>query len=573
MKRAATLTLAMLALWLAAVPLAASDDAVADFKALEKAASEKRYPDALKLAEEFAKDHADDANTPRACWLGGDAGQRAKEYSRAAVLYRALATRFPGAPDAPNARHNLVIVLSADRKLEDCIVAIDDNLKLTPKEPRVEHWNYLRAECLFRLWRFDEAKKALNEFLKAFPSSSFAKRARDYLGDIDPPWTLDKNNVVEGYAGKYKGDARLAKAIALLPEYTKEAFEVLKKSLGVDISGKCDVVYRFIDKGNSRNSERATTSTIGRNNKPFTVMTFYTEFVVLDLEDFHSRVIHELKHAGFRGIMGQKYLDLPKWIREGLAVYGAGQLPDRMAQILSNYVFGGKDPRKALDGIDDRDADHTTDDYLEDAFFFSWLAWRPRGGTIEFCKRLVEGENYVIVISALCKKPFPETIAEVNDELARVVGKLLGEAYETYSKLRGDEAKAERAGADALKKWLNDEGLKTYDVWLEENPTHLCAPLVRYRIGKGLNTVGKFEEARKVLAAIVAECDRCSTVCDDAAYQYALSYELAKDEEGAKREFGIFLRDYSWCAYAADAAKKYKAAGPEVPPAEESGED
>lgn len=96
---------------------------------------------------------------------------------------------------------------------------------------------------------------------------------------------------------------------------------------------------------------------------------------------------------------------------------------------------------------------------------------------------------------------------------------------------------------------------------------------MRYRIGKGLNTVGKFEEARKMLASVRDECDRVSTVCDDAAYQYALSYELAKDEEGAKREFGVFLRDYSWCAYAADAAKKYKAAGPEVPPAEESGED
>ena len=47
----------------------------------------------------------------------------------------------------------------------------------------------------------------------------------------------------------------------------------------------------------------------------------------------------------------------------------------------------------------------------------------------------------------------------------------------------------------------------------------------------------------------------------------------SQDERGARREFGIFLRDYSWCAYAADAAKKYKAAGPEVPPAEEEGED
>jgi TolA-binding protein len=572
MKRATTLLLALLALWLAAVPARASDDAQADFKALEKADSEKRWLDALKLAEDFVTAHADDDNAPRAYLIGGRAGQSAKEYARAAELFSAFVQRFPEAPETPAARHSHVLARSSARQLEACIAAIDDNLKALPKDSRVEHWTFLRAECQFRLWRFDEAKKALEAFIKAWPKSSFVRRAQNYLGDIDPPWTLDKNNVVQGYKGKYEGDARLLAAIAKLPEYTKEAFEVLKKSLGVDISGKCDVVFRFADKGASRDGERATTGTIGRKGLPWTVMTFYTEFVVLDEEDFHSRVIHELKHAGFRGLMGQKYLDLPKWIREGLAVYGAGQLPDRMPQILSNYAFGGKDPRTVLDGIADRDADHTTDDYLEDALFFEWLA-RQDNGTHKFCQRLIKGEDYKAIIADLCKQPFEKVMATAAKYTQEQIEKALGGAYDDYFKLRGDEAKAERGGKDALKKWLESEGLKAYGAWLEKNAKHLCAPLARYRIGKGLNTVGKFEEARKMLAGVRDECDRVSTVCDDAAYQYALSYELAGDEEGAKREFGIFLRDYSWCAYAADAAKKYKAAGPEVPPAEESGED
>lgn len=558
--------------FVAALATPVTADAAADLKTLEQSFAQKRWLESLKLAEDFVAAHAGDANVPRACTLGGNAGQNAKEHARAAELFAVIVKRFPDAPEAHGARHSLVLALSSARRLEACIAAIDDNNKALPGDARAEHWQFLRAECLFRLWRFDEAKGALEAFIKAWPKSGFAGRAQRYLGDIDPPWTLDNNNVVQGYKGKYEGDKRLAAAIAKLPAYTKEAFDVLKKSLGVDISGKCDVVYRFADKGASRDGERATTGTIGRRGKPWTVMTFYTEFVVLDEEDFHSRVIHELKHAGFRGIMGQKYLDLPKWIREGLAVYGAGQLPDRMAQILSNFAFGGKDPRAVLDGIDDRDPDHTTDDYLEDALFFEWLSARDNG-THKFCRRLVRGEDYKAIIADICKQPYEEVMAAAAKYCAERVEKALGQGYDDYVKLRGDEAKAERAGKAALVKWLNDEGLKAWGAWLDKNATHVCAPLARYRIGKGLNTVGKFEEARKVLAAICAECDRVSTVCDDAAYQYALSFELAGDEEGAKREFGIFLRDYSWCAYAADAAKKYTAAGPEVPAAEEQGED
>lgn len=66
MKRATTFVLALLALWLATVPALASDDAQADFKALEQAESEKRWLDALKLTEDFVTAHADDDNAPRA---------------------------------------------------------------------------------------------------------------------------------------------------------------------------------------------------------------------------------------------------------------------------------------------------------------------------------------------------------------------------------------------------------------------------------------------------------------------------------------------------------------------------
>ena len=145
--------------------------------------------------QDFVASHADDTNAPRAYLLGGAAGQSAKEHARAAELYAAFIRRYPEASESLVARHNHVLARSSARQLEACIAAIDDNLKAAPKDSRVEHWTFLRAECQFRLWRFDEAKKALEAFIKAWPKSTYVRRAQNYLGDIDPPWTLDKNNV------------------------------------------------------------------------------------------------------------------------------------------------------------------------------------------------------------------------------------------------------------------------------------------------------------------------------------------------------------------------------------------
>src|SRR5690606_35535825 len=129
--------------------------------------------------------------------------------------------------------------------------------------------------------------------------------------------------------------------------------------------------FEFRDDCFARHPNRAITETIAVDDKPYTRIIVYTEHVGDGAEDHPSRIVHELKHAAFRDVMGQAYLDLPKWVREGLAVYGAEQLEDRLAAIVGGETFSGRDPRKLLDGIDD--ADHDTNDYLEDAAAFLWL--------------------------------------------------------------------------------------------------------------------------------------------------------------------------------------------------------
>lgn len=553
--------------------VSASDDADADYKALLDTYKAGKFPEALTLAEAFLKDHPDYKYASGALYQGANSGLAAREYERAEPLYRSLIEKFPDYKKTPAARDELATLLRDARKLDACLTLLSENIKVLPEDSRVDRWTYLRGECLFRLWRFDDARKELEAFVKAFPKSASVRNANNYLAEIDPPWTIDKNNVIQDYTGKYKDDPRLKAAQDKLPAFTKEAVAALKKSLGVDLASQAAVLYRFKDKGDSRDGERAVTVTVGRKGKPCSVIIFYAEFVMLDEQDYRSRVIHEFKHAAFRGLMGQRYLDLPKWVKEGLAVYGSGQLPDRLPQILSNEAFGLKDPLKLLDGIDERDKDHTTNDYLEDALFFEWLDGAFKGATAIFCQRLLKGDDTKVILAEICKQPYEKVIAAATAHCARRLETALGDGHRKFHALRTDEVSAEKQGKDAHKKWLEESGLAAYEAWLKANPGHAYEPLVRYRIGKGLNACGKYEEARKVLANARDEYERCATVGDDAAYQYALSFELAGDEEGARREFGAFLRDYSWCAYAKEAAKKYKAAGPESAPADDVGEE
>lgn len=97
-------------------------------------------------------------------------------------------------------------------------------------------------------------------------------------------------------------------------------FVMLEERLGIDLRKHTDVLYVFKDGGRGGSSGlKASTYVVGRNNKPTVMMIFYSEYVVSEPVGYRQTIIHEMKHAGFQGVMGSAYSDLPKWIREGLA--------------------------------------------------------------------------------------------------------------------------------------------------------------------------------------------------------------------------------------------------------------
>lgn len=531
-----------------------------DYKAMIKAWRAKEYARALDLAEEFLAVNPDYKYASGALYTGGSAGLRSKQYARAEVMYRELIRRFPKYKKTDEGRNELVTVLSRARKLAECIEQCDENLAAMPDAKAAARWIYMKGETLFRLWRFEEAKAALEAFVVEHPESSLVRNARYYLDRIDPDWVVDENGIVAGYAGKYVGDVRLAAALVDLPKHVEAAYAGIRKRLGVDLRGKVNLVFRFEDAG-ARGGDRAYTATIARGGKPAIEMLFRTEYIVLSTTDFASRIHHEMKHAGFRQLMGQAYLNLPKWVKEGLAVYGADQLAVRESAILGDTVFGGGDPEKIVRRIDSRD--FGLDDYLASALAFTWLESKQRGNVKRFCKRLLAGEDHREIFGDLAGMPVEKALEQAQEFARARVETLLGTGYREYRAVRDANFAAARKGNDARNAWLLDDGEEAYTAWLGKYKGHPLEPNARYRLGKALVYAGRNAEAREWLRLVAAEDFDRSSISDDAAFWIAESWDRQGDEKQAREAFGALLRDFSW---ATNVTKKvdegYQPAGP-----------
>lgn len=532
-------------------------DADADYAALLESFKAKDWAGTLDRAEAFTKANPDHKHHHAALYMGANAALNSSRHGRGEALYRSLLARHPDSTSAHKARSELVTLLADARKLAECIRQCDDNLAALPDHPNSDYWQVMRGECQFRLWQFKEAEVSLKAFLASNPGSRLAGRARGSLELINPPLKVGPAGVVEGYAGKYAEDVRFARALAALPGYIAEAWKVLHETLGVDLAGKAAVIFVFKDKGLVRDTERAVADTIAMQYQPVTRITLFTEHVVVHEADFKSRVIHELKHAAFRGVMGQRYLDLPKWVREGLAVYGARQMEDRIHAVLSNEFFAGNDPRRVLDGIDD--PDHDVTDYVEDAMAFAWLESRRKGAVHAFCRRLCAGEAYDKLFAELAGLEFSAALKAAADSIHAELHRRLGTAEPELKGIQAAQAAAQARGQEAA--WAAETGVARYQAWLDANPGHILEQVGRFRLGRALVACGRHEAARKVLAVVAADELR-SSLTDDATYWIARSLELEGKTAEADAAYGVLLRDYSWSSGAARVKDTRKPAGP-----------
>ena len=187
------------------------------------------------------------------------------------------------------------------------------------------------------------------------------------------------------YEGKYEKDPRLARIRKELPARKDAAVRRLEAALGVDVP---DIEIRLEDAGRDPSGAWAE----ARTEKGRQVLALKTEYLVLGAHDLDRTLVHELFHCLHRTRLGAKaYVRLPEWVREGAALYVAGQGEER-ARILA--AFAGRDPRiddplaRLVDGLAGQ---HGFLDYYEDVAAFEAVEERHgRDGVRRLLKKLLE---------------------------------------------------------------------------------------------------------------------------------------------------------------------------------------
>ena len=80
---------------------------------------------------------------------------------------------------------------------------------------------------------------------------------------------------------------------------------------------------------------------------------------------------HELTHAVMEEAMSWRVKWLPPWLLEGIAVWVAEQVDDKMAVYLEWMGSEGQDPMLLINGLESQP--HNPEDYVEDGLFFKYI--------------------------------------------------------------------------------------------------------------------------------------------------------------------------------------------------------
>ncbi|MHC4954183.1 MAG: hypothetical protein ACYTGZ_09850 [Planctomycetota bacterium] len=161
--------------------------------------------------------------------------------------------------------------------------------------------------------------------------------------------------VAEEYKGKYVGDERLKSIREKLPAQLAEARKRIKV--------KGDVRIELLDLGAAKSGIVART----RREEDGWAINLFTEPLVLRTHDPQVTLMHELVHCMQRERWGARgEVTMPPWVKEGMAVYLAGQFQDR-ARTLAAHVGREKVPIELVNGLEGR---HTLLDYAEDGAAF-----------------------------------------------------------------------------------------------------------------------------------------------------------------------------------------------------------
>jgi TolA-binding protein len=339
------------------------------------------------------------------------------------------------------------------------------------------------------------------------------------------------------YDGKYAKTAEVTKTLARIPALRKDALANVAEKLGLAPKDADAIIVEMKD-ARPADAEKLVPfdaplfQTVEDAKGPVRIRV-YAEGVAAGSADFDATMRHEMVHAVMRELVATKeaYSAIPKWLREGLALYAAGQTEERVCAI----VHSG-DAARPLDvlfpGLEE--GEHTLDRYGEDALAVAFLAERRGAKAVrDLAARLAAAEAPHAAVEAASGSSWETFRREARAYSLEAARRATRPEWDAYLALREKDRAKDYAGV-----------IDAAVAFEKANPKSPILADALYWRGKAERLVKKPDAAKKTLARIVDGMRRESHYLDEAWYQLGAAHLATSDWKGAASAFETLLRDH-----------------------------
>lgn len=255
----------------------------------------------------------------------------------------------------------------------------------------------------------------------------------------------------EAYTGRFKEHPGWAELAQRLPAAAEKALATIEKRLGLTCGNPGRVAVYWVDyKGGAKAGRMGRTYYTKSPDRSVGVVLTVEYFLNGDA-DLETILTHELVHAIQRErLEPETYSAIPRWAREGLAIYGAGEGDWHLEYAVGRHF---DDLDKVLTGLGN--TENPYEGYPYYALAIRYLEETYGVAAVKaFAGRLTRGEGSADAIRAVTSKDFAAFEAEVKAYAEKAVGKYAAAAAEFGQAMkRIDEGpQAAQAAFEALQR-------------------------------------------------------------------------------------------------------------------------
>lgn len=339
-----------------------------------------------------------------------------------------------------------------------------------------------------------------------------------------------ENGVDRSYRGAWADDPRFRPLVSNLAPMRVRALRAAQDRTGLECYEPERLVVRFKD--------YPLCSHFGASSRPVRaeagdvhLVTLSAEQFVVGVMDVHDSLVHEFIHCIMRDKMGDRpYLAVPKWIREGIAVWGAGQLRELSRNVIADAFLANRgvlSVQREFERLLEKRGN-----YLMDALLFEYIQVNHGEDAVRFLvSEIVAGVDFIAAFEHATGLMWHELMWR-RDQFAR----MHFEGILVQSGLREFQAaqRLHRLGS-------SEAAIERLYSLVQLRPDSLLTPKAWYFIGKWEAERRQYDQAAEAFATVVYLFSDHLGLQDDSRYRLAECYSRMNRHEKALAELDIFF--------------------------------